>query len=319
MAQAATAATMLGRVGLRLTAAKTNATRTISHASASTATAVRTGVPLRKARENTDMAAVSQGLVDFANHHRQPPGPGFEVITTPRYVVTLQPDFPIPGPNSVTYVRCRPGEADEVIREARAIVAPHRLAFMWILDPETEPPNLADFLDAHDVHPDGHGPAVKVMVLPVTASIEGPDVPGLEMRDALVDDPSFDQADAVNREAFKSDLPADPAANARRRRNQVAAGNRRLILATIDGEPAGSAGITLFPPAGAIINGGAVRPKFRGRGIYRAMVAARLAMAREAGVPGLAVWGGAMSAPILAKLGFQSVGWRKFYLDLSAV
>ena len=265
------------------------------------------------------MAAVSQGLVDFANHHRQPPAPGIEVIATPRYVVTLQPDFPIPGPNSVTYVRCRADDADEVVREARAIVAPHRLPFMWILDPETEPRNFAEFLEAHDVRLDPRGPSVDVMVLPVTAPIEGPDVAGLEMRDALADDQSFNLADAVNREAFKSDLPGDPAANARRRRNQVAAGNRRLILATIHGEVVGTAGMSLFGPAGAIINGGAVRPKFRGRGVYRAMVAARLAMAREAGVAGLAVWGGDMSAPILARLGFQTVGWRKFFLDTSAV
>jgi len=26
-----------------------------------------------------------------------------------------------------------------------------------------------------------------------------------------------------------------------------------------------------------------------------------------------------MSAPILARLGFQTVGWRRFYLDTSAV
>jgi hypothetical protein len=36
-------------------------------------------------------------------------------------------------------------------------------------------------------------------------------------------------------------------------------------------------------------------------------------MAREAGVAGLAVWGGDMSAPILTHLGFETVGWRKFY------
>jgi hypothetical protein len=49
------------------------------------------------------------------------------------------------------------------------------------------------------------------------------------------------------------------------------------------------------------------------------MVAARLAMAREAGVEGLIVWGGHMSAPILERLGFETVGWRKFYLDTSAI
>jgi hypothetical protein len=31
----------------------------------------------------------------------------------------------------------------------------------------------------------------------------------------------------------------------------------------------------------------------------------------------LAVWGGHMARPILAKLGFEKVGWCRFYLDTS--
>ena len=56
-------------------------------------------------------------------------------------------------------------------------------------------------------------------------------------------------------------------------------------------------------------NGGAVAPRFRGRGVYRALVAARLELARAAGLAGVAVQ--AMpdtSAPILAWLGFTEVG-----------
>ncbi|MDQ2944319.1 MAG: GNAT family N-acetyltransferase, partial [Candidatus Dormibacteraeota bacterium] len=90
-----------------------------------------------------------------------------------------------------------------------------------------------------------------------------------------------------------------------------------LLLATVNGEPAGSGGLALFPPDGAAITGGSVRASFRGRGIYRALVAARLDIARRAGVSGLAVWGGEMSAPILARLGFEAVGWRRFFLDTS--
>jgi hypothetical protein len=46
------------------------------------------------------------------------------------------------------------------------------------------------------------------------------------------------------------------------------------------------------------------------------LVAARLKVARDAGVDGgLTVWGGHMSAPILTRLGFEKVGWRRFYLD----
>lgn len=267
------------------------------------------------------MPAVSQALVEFANHHRQPAAPGVERIVTPRYQITLQRDFPIPGPNNVSWIRCRPDEADEIIREARATIAPYHLPVMWTLDPETEPPDFADHLARHGVHPDPHGWEFAVMVLEIDATVEARPIQGLEIRDALADLATFRSAVAAAAEAFMDrsygDDPEMIAMEERRRLNFLAAGNRHLLLAVIDGEPAGSAGISLFPPAGAAINGGSVRPKFRGRGVYRALVAARLEIARQAGVSGLAVWGGDMSAPILTKLGFEKVGWRRFYLDTS--
>lgn len=267
------------------------------------------------------MPAVSQGLVDFANNLRQPPAPGVEVIVTPRYQITLQPDFPIPGPNSVSWIRCRPAEADEVIREARATIAPRHLPVMWTLDPGTEPHDFVEHLEAHGIHPDPHGVESAVMVLPIDAPMDSPEIPGLEIHDALADLATFRRADAAAAEAFMAaSLGDDPeliAMQDRRRRNFVAAGNRYWLLATVDGEPAGAGGMTLFPPGGATINGGSVRPKFRGRGVYRALVAARLEIARRSGVSGLCVWGGDMSGPILARLGFDKVGWRRFYLDTS--
>lgn len=259
------------------------------------------------------------GLVEFANHHRHPPAPGVEVIETARYRITLQPDYPIAGPNGVTWIRCASQDADEVIREVRAIVAPRRLPLMWILDPDTQPLDFADHLAAFGVLPETHAREVKVMVLSVDAQLEAPRIEGLEIRDALADAETYRRADDVNAEAFgepRRGLTAEAAAaQERRRKNQIAAGNRRMVLATIDGESAGSSGVTLYPPAGAVIGGGAVRRKFRGRGVYRAMVVARLDMARQSGVPGISVWGGPMSAPILSNLGFQTVGWRRFYPD----
>ena len=267
------------------------------------------------------MPAVSQALLEFANHYRAQPAPGVEVTVTPRYQITIQPDFPIPGPNNVSWIRCRPIEVDEVIREARAAIAPRHLPVMWTLDPETEPPDFGDHLARHGIHPDPSGADVAVMVLPIDATVDAQEIAGLEIVDGLADLDTFLSADAVNAEAFKSnprgDDPERIAMLERRRLNALAAGNRRLLLATVDGEPAGSAGLGLFPPAAAILNGGAVRPKFRGRGIYRALVAARLEIARNGGVDGLCVWGGHMSGPILAKLGFEKVGWRRFYLDTS--
>jgi GNAT superfamily N-acetyltransferase len=267
------------------------------------------------------MAAVSQALIDFANHNRQRAAPGIEVIVTPRYQATIQPDFPIAGPNSVGWIRCQAGEAADVIREARAIFASRHLPLMWTLDPAAEPPDFAHHLANHGVRSDPHGAESQVMVMPIDAAVEAPAIEGLEIRDALVDLESFRMADGAAVEAFEADIPADSpeyvAMQDRRRLNFRAAGNRHLLLATVDGEPAGAAGMSVFPPAGAILQGGSVRPKFRGRGIYRALVAARQGIARRAGVDGLTVWGGDMSAPILAGLGFQKVGWRRFYLDNS--
>jgi GNAT superfamily N-acetyltransferase len=277
------------------------------------------------------MPAVSQALIDFANQRRQEPAPGIEIIVTPRYRASIQPDFPLPGPNSVSWIRCRADEADEVIREARAIFAPRRLPFMWTLDPGLEPPDFADRLMAHGAHPDPHGAEAQVMVLPVEATVEAPPIQGLEIRDALADPDSFRMADEAASEAFgETPSPATrerveeedlehKAMLERRRQNFRAEGNRHWLLATVDGEPAGAAGIILYPPGGAVINGGSVRPKFRGRGIYRALVAARLDIARQAGVAGLIVWGGDMSGPILAGLGFETVGWRRFYVDATTV
>ena len=101
------------------------------------AAAIRIGSPRLSARDNVAMPAVSQALIEFANHHRQQPAPGVEVIVTPRYQITLQPDFPTPGPNSVSWIRCRPDESDELVREVRATIAPRHLPVMWTLDPDT--------------------------------------------------------------------------------------------------------------------------------------------------------------------------------------
>jgi GNAT superfamily N-acetyltransferase len=292
-----------------------------SSASARAAAATLIGSQRASARDNEVMPAVSQALIDFANSYRQQAGPGVEVNVTPRYRLTIQPDFPIAGPNNVSWIKCQAGEAGEVIGEARAIFAPRSLPFMWILDPDTQPADFADHLAAHGVHPDRHGAESQVMVLPIDADLEAPPIEGLEIREALADLETFRMADGAAAEAFEADLPMDDpefiAMQDRRRLNFLAFGNRRLLLATVDGEPAGAGGLSLFPPTGAIINGGSVRPKFRGRGVYRALVAARLEVARSIGAAGLIVWGGDMSAPILAGLGFQKVGWRRFYLDTS--
>lgn len=87
----------------------------------------------------------------------------------------------------------------------------------------------------------------------------------------------------------------------------------RFYLAWCDGEPAGTGGLTYRPALDAIyLSGGNVLPAYRGRGVYRALIAARLADARGAR---LAVTHARAhtSAPILERLGFATaVAYRVF-------
>ena len=58
----------------------------------------------------------------------------------------------------------------------------------------------------------------------------------------------------------------------------------------------------------AYLVGGVVLPAFRGRGVYRALIAARLRHARAAGVAVVTTQArAATSAPILARLGFVAL------------
>jgi len=61
--------------------------------------------------------------------------------------------------------------------------------------------------------------------------------------------------------------------------------------------------------------GGAVLPEERGRGIYRALVAARWATAVERGVPALVTAANEQSAPILRRLGFAELGEIAVYTE----
>jgi hypothetical protein len=77
-------------------------------------------------------------------------------------------------------------------------------------------------------------------------------------------------------------------------------------LAYLDGEPVATARAT-FAPHGVVMNGGSTLPRARGRGAYRALVAARWDDAVARGTPYLTTVARPMSAPILERMGFVEV------------
>ncbi len=73
-------------------------------------------------------------------------------------------------------------------------------------------------------------------------------------------------------------------------------------LAYLDGEP-----VATFAQHGVVMNGGSTLPHARGRGIYRALVAARWDDAVARGTPYLTTVARPMSAPILERMGLVEV------------
>ncbi len=77
-------------------------------------------------------------------------------------------------------------------------------------------------------------------------------------------------------------------------------------VALVDGQVVGEAQAEATA-CGANLSGSSVLPSARGRGVYRALVAARWADAVERGRPALTVQAGDLSRPILERLGFRTV------------
>lgn len=87
------------------------------------------------------------------------------------------------------------------------------------------------------------------------------------------------------------------------------------VVALAGGEPVSSARMELYPGTGfAGLWGGGTVAAWRGRGLYRALVAHRAAIAAERGFRYLQVDATAMSAPILVRLGFTAIGTTTPYV-----
>lgn len=81
---------------------------------------------------------------------------------------------------------------------------------------------------------------------------------------------------------------------------------RRLaFLAFAEGEPVGTASLVLTSPRSAYLTGAVVLPAFRGRGLYRALIEARLAAVQARGRVLATTHARPTSAPALERLGFQ--------------
>jgi hypothetical protein len=231
------------------------------------------------------------------HERREARPPGLTVEVTPRVVRHIGP----PGhPCWVLYADLDGVDADGVIRGEQAHFAALGRGFEWKHFAHDRPADLpARLVAAGFVAEDAEAlMALDLADLPdwLDASA-GPGVQegGAELQGAVGAVMAAVWPDQASRIAEQLAIQLGEAPDAMRL--FVAFEGRKAVAAAWSLRTAGSPFLSLF--------GGSSLPEHRGRGHYRALVAARARFAMAQGARALAVDAGPMSAPILARLGFE--------------
>jgi hypothetical protein len=245
---------------------------------------------------------VIRELAENANTYT-PLGPGEERVVDERFVIWLGAGD-APWWTVVQRLRLRPAIVSETVAEVRELLATRgRTTCTWEVAESATPAGLADELLALGLVLEDD-PHVIGMVLdrpptaPVTSGIEARAVRTMdELADALrIAAEAFGMPEEQTREQLET-VDRDFA------REGV---DGRTFLAFLDGRPVSRATAT-YTPHGVLLFGGATLAAARGHGAYRALVRARWDDAVARGTPLLVTHAGALSQPILRRLGFGEV------------
>ncbi len=228
-----------------------------------------------------------------------PLGPGSDRVVRDGFVLWLGSGSGA-GWTVAQRFRLREDEVEPALAEIRALVRQKgRTACSWEVGSLAAPPDLVGRLLELGLVP-GDEPLQIGMVLTEEPAAA---LPGIEARKASSPE-DFRRFAAITAEAFGMD--ADPDEPGGWAAAFASSGHGAVWLAFLDGEPVAAATST-YTDWGVVLNAGSTLPAARGRGAYRALVHARWQDAVARGTPALVTQAGAMSRPILERLGFQAV------------
>ncbi|MFN0246185.1 MAG: GNAT family N-acetyltransferase [Kofleriaceae bacterium] len=225
------------------------------------------------------------------------PWPDTRVIQREGWYQVITPSTRSAIANEVCTSRLTDSDADAVIDRTCAEYAAAGVPFKWFVGPDTTPSDMGRRLEARGFR----GVAVRGMAIePSTWRATVPD-------DVTVEEVTVETLDEYNACFAAGWSVPMPEAQTATLAAAIASGRFRMYVARIDGAAVGTCGLVVKPRSIYLV-GGNVLPAYRRRGVYRAMLATRLASATSAGV-GLAVTQAReeSSAPILEALGFESV------------
>ena len=234
--------------------------------------------------------------------------PGSEVINTDEYRVVFLPEeyghrATVPRIDSD-----RPGTM--IIREVAQLASTRGYGeISWSIYPTTRPESLGDDLVALGGTVIDEGALMSLRV-PDSGLLEVGPTPGVEVRRVREINGLTDYRRIIST-VYEQPLPsAAEIVEESRGIPQDKLGCR--FVAYIDGEPVGTGAIAIRADGSASLFGAATYQEFRGRGAYRAILAARTRWASEKDVPVLLVSGRlTTSAPIMKRVGFTHHGYTR--------
>jgi len=253
---------------------------------------------------------VIRELAENPNVH-QPLGPGRSLHRDPegRFAIFLAPGTSVHAA-TVQRVRLSAEDVEPAFEEIRALLRSQgRRGAEWELGDSSEPSDLVQRLLALGLRRDEDEPIALGMVLRGTSPTAPTGI--VARRVASLDE--LIAAREVQHAAFADPAPVDAEQAALDFRREGVDGS--TFVAFVD-DALVAAGYASYTPWGLILFGGATLLSARGRGAYRALVAARAAEAAARGTPALVTHAGRMSRPILERLGFAPIARIERLLDV---
>ena len=203
----------------------------------------------------------------------------------------------------IVYSHCAAEDLDEAIRAEIALAEAHRYALEWKVYGHDTPPTLKDRLLAAGFEP---GPMESLMVIPVNPeTLAAFGAPAYDIR-RIHDAEGLEDIAAISREIGRKNVEVEQSRLARTL--EETPGEMSVYVAYHEGEPVACARVYFTENSEfAEMCGGRTKTAYRNRGLYTALVAARLREALERHRRYLFVDALPTSEPILRKRGFQLV------------
>jgi hypothetical protein len=231
-----------------------------------------------------------------------PPEPGRELLERDEYVFAARR-------RRGSVERLRLWDVEGALAKVRALARDRGLEYVtWWIGELASPPDAFERLRELGLEPDPEMPVSTTLTIAEPPAGE----PAVEVR-AVESEDDYLRAREIARIVWPE--PSDDERDWRTSwEAERAGGKSRHFLAFLDGEAVGF-GRSVYTPAAVMLMGGAVLPHVRGRGVYVSLVHARWDDGVTRGIPRLLVGAGSMSAPILARLGFERIGEIRLLRD----